>query len=64
MQLEKNLRNLARNWVLEKTIRFKTTKKGLKMLNSAFLYSFQSNKEAENQMFKISLLSTGCLHLN
>ena len=24
------------------------------MLNSAFLYSFQSNKETENQMFKIS----------
>ena len=33
------------------------------MLNSAFLYSFQSNKEAENQMFKIGLGRIGCLHL-
>ena len=33
------------------------------MLNSAFLYSFQSNKETENQMFKIGLGRIGCLHL-
>ena len=32
------------------------------MLNSAFLYSFQSNKETENQMFKIGLGRIGCLH--
>ena len=31
------------------------------MLNSAFLYSFQSNKETENQMFKIGLGRIGCL---
>lgn len=34
------------------------------MLNSAFLYSFQSNKETENQMFKIGLGRIGCLHLS
>lgn len=33
------------------------------MLNSAFLYSFQSNKETENQMFKIGLGRIGCLLL-
>ena len=33
------------------------------MLNSAFLYSFQSNKETENQMFKIGLGRIGCLQL-
>ena len=32
------------------------------MLNSAFLYSFQSNKETENLMFKIGLGRIGCLH--
>ena len=31
------------------------------MLNSAFLYSFQSNKETENQMFKIGSGKIGCL---
>ena len=31
------------------------------MLNSAFLYSFQSNKETENQMFKTGLGRIGCL---
>ena len=33
------------------------------MLNSAFLYSFQSNKETENQMFKIGLGRIGCLQV-
>lgn len=33
------------------------------MLNSAFLYSFQSNKETENQMFKIGLGRIGCLQI-
>ena len=33
------------------------------MLNPAFLYSFQSNKETENQMFKIGLGRIGCLPL-
>ena len=32
------------------------------MLNPAFLYSFQSNKETENQMFKIGLGRIGCFH--
>ena len=31
------------------------------MLYPAFLYSFQSNKETENQKFKISLGRVGCL---
>ena len=34
------------------------------MLNSAFLYSFQSNKEAENQKFKIGLGRIGHLQAN
>lgn len=34
------------------------------MLNSAFLYSFQSNKETENQMFKIGLGRIGCLQIS
>ena len=34
------------------------------MLNSSFLYSFQSNKETENQMLKIGLGRIGCLHLS
>ena len=33
------------------------------MLNPTFLYSFQSNKKAEKQMFKIGLGRIGCLQI-